>query len=369
MSIQKSFYQVLDVALLLETDSDPLLRLFERDYALFRAPSVDLDRLLTVSARLHDKQADPWLSIDNKLISLRNHPAPSIYAYQAILGALFKNIRDFLVLHAGVVARDGQALILAGVPGAGKTTLVLELLKRRFSFFSDDFCPINRESRLVHPFPRSVWSSAPSEQSTQKTVTGSPGEGMRGDKIPIWPDKLGAIVAKEPCRAKWLICLDSGDDSDHGCELEVWLNEGSEGEQLLLDVRRLKGVTVEGLNTGLCEWRIEYPIGRGITSEMKLLLKKYENAIWHVFRRDSVGPDFAREPVLSPIAPSEAAFCLLRDLKGAISPRAKGETCEPSPMQVFLCLSEILTDVSCYRLRVGRLQSMCDLILQLAGQQ
>ena len=319
MNLQRSFYQVLDIGLVLETDSEPLLSLFERDYALFRVPSVDRKRVLAVSAHLHDKQADPWMSIDHKPISLRNHPAAPAYAYHVILRSLFDNLQDFLVLHAGVVASDGRGLILAGVPGTGKTTMVMELLKRGFSFFSDDFCPIHKESRLVYPFPRSVWRSVVSKPFERTGKASGPGGSLRSGKSPTRPDQLGARVAKEPCRAKWLICLDSGDDSYQECELEVALKEGSEGEQFLFDMRRLEDVTLERLNSGHDEWRIKYPIGRGLTGKMKLLLEKYEHSLWQVFRRDSVGPDFSAEPVLSSIAPSEAAFYLLRDLKGAVA--------------------------------------------------
>lgn len=357
-------YQILDVSVLLETSSEAFQELFEMDYGLFKNPSTDQKKLLTVSLHLDNKRGSPRLSIDNKNIALAGHPAPIIYAYQMVLRSIFESIQDFMVLHGGVVAKDNHALILAGFPGMGKTTLALELLRNGFSFFSDDFCPIHKKSRLVYPFPRCAWKSIPSGQSGLKELD-KPGGCLRGTKIPIRPNELGAILGEEPCRAKCLICLVAGDDSEEWCELEIGLKKEG-GDELISDVRQLQGVIVEELNRDFCSWSIKYHVSQCLTREIRQLLKKHEHHTWYAFRHNRIHPDFTREPVLSPIAPSEAAFHLLPDLKVGSLFATEEEACLESPMRVFLGLCELLEGVSCYRLRVGKLQSMRDLILQLA---
>lgn len=59
------------------------------------------------------------------------------------------------VLHAGAVARDGRAVAIVGPSGWGKSTLTIELVRRGWSFLTDDFAPIGR-SGWVEPFPRRV---------------------------------------------------------------------------------------------------------------------------------------------------------------------------------------------------------------------
>jgi len=46
--------------------------------------------------------------------------------------------RGHLLLHASAVARDGRAVALAGVPGAGKSTTALHLVEHGFRFVSND---------------------------------------------------------------------------------------------------------------------------------------------------------------------------------------------------------------------------------------
>lgn len=58
-----------------------------------------------------------------------------------------KRLTNLLLLHAGVVERDGLALILPAVPGSGKSTLTAALSLRGWRLLSDEFgafCPQRR---------------------------------------------------------------------------------------------------------------------------------------------------------------------------------------------------------------------------------
>lgn len=63
---------------------------------------------------------------------------------------------QFLMLHAAVVARDAGALILPGVPGAGKSTLTAYLMHRGWRLFSDEFTLLEPDSLALRPFPRLI---------------------------------------------------------------------------------------------------------------------------------------------------------------------------------------------------------------------
>lgn len=60
------------------------------------------------------------------------------------------------MLHAGAVESRGRAYLLAGPSGSGKTTLTLALVKAGLKLLSDDFAPLERKTRLVHRFPKSL---------------------------------------------------------------------------------------------------------------------------------------------------------------------------------------------------------------------
>jgi hypothetical protein len=59
---------------------------------------------------------------------------------------------DLLWLHAGVVAKSGRALLLAGTSGQGKSTLTTSLSDKGWRFLSDDVAPIKMSDDVVLPF-------------------------------------------------------------------------------------------------------------------------------------------------------------------------------------------------------------------------
>jgi HprK-related kinase A len=63
---------------------------------------------------------------------------------------------QFLMLHAGVVARDGRALILPAVPGSGKSTLTAALCHSGWRLLSDEFGLLDLEAGVLHPLPRAI---------------------------------------------------------------------------------------------------------------------------------------------------------------------------------------------------------------------
>ncbi len=63
----------------------------------------------------------------------------------------------YLVMHAGILARAGQAIMLPGFPGAGKSTLCASLcLLEGWQLFSDELAILDPESGLVQPHPRPI---------------------------------------------------------------------------------------------------------------------------------------------------------------------------------------------------------------------
>jgi hypothetical protein len=62
---------------------------------------------------------------------------------------------DLLWLHAGSVERSGQAVLLAGQSGQGKSTLTTRLCETGWRLLSDDISPVRMETDSVVPFPQS----------------------------------------------------------------------------------------------------------------------------------------------------------------------------------------------------------------------
>jgi hypothetical protein len=70
-----------------------------------------------------------------------------------IVSAALDRAEGLLDLHAAVMVRDGEALLLAGRSAAGKTSLGLELYERGWACFGDDVAPVDARSGEILSFP------------------------------------------------------------------------------------------------------------------------------------------------------------------------------------------------------------------------
>lgn len=70
--------------------------------------------------------------------------------------ALAERSLHSLLLHAGVVALDGKAVLLPAVPGSGKSTLTAALMCRGFRLLSDEFGVVDLASGSLRALVRPV---------------------------------------------------------------------------------------------------------------------------------------------------------------------------------------------------------------------
>ena len=85
------------------------------------------------------------------------------------------NARGWLFVHAGVVAVEGQVVVIPGGSFSGKTTLVQALVLAGATYYSDEYAVLDRHG-LVHPYarPLSVRSSDSDDARKSRTdVTGA----------------------------------------------------------------------------------------------------------------------------------------------------------------------------------------------------
>ena len=94
---------------------------------------------------------------------------------------------DVAVVHGGVVAHEGRAILLPGPTHAGKSTLVAELVRRGAPYFSDEYALIDADGR-VHPYPRPLLLRDGSGYDQPRLAT-----------------ELGGTVAHEPLPAGLIV--------------------------------------------------------------------------------------------------------------------------------------------------------------------
>lgn len=69
----------------------------------------------------------------------------------------YERIRDYLLFHAGAVAKEGKTLLLPGKSGSGKTTLTLGLMNHGYGYLTDEVGAVHLKTRQVVPFQRPIY--------------------------------------------------------------------------------------------------------------------------------------------------------------------------------------------------------------------
>jgi len=346
-------YQILDVGLAVETPQGASLGTFHQDYGRFEVPTLPPGHGLAVRFEQGDPKKGIFLEVDGLRQDLNGHPLPERFAAQVLARILMERVEAFTILHAAVLAHQGGALAISGPSGAGKTTLTLALLEQGWTYYSDDFCPLHRETGLVHPFPRSLWvrrAQGP-EPSYQR-----PGKVL----FPLEGERFS--VGGPPLPLKWLICLGAKGDQDEPGMGSIRMDlRGGLGGTLLEELRGLEGTSLHAVDPGVSlRWTLRYRREGGRTRRIKELLHRHRDAIWNVFSQPEVHPDFSKEPVLATIPSHEAAFYLLQELKHDL-----GEVRRPGALRPGALLSHLvslLSGVTCYRLTPGPLDRCLALI-------
>jgi HprK-related kinase A len=63
---------------------------------------------------------------------------------------------QYLIIHAAVVERNGQAFIFPGTPGSGKSTLCAALVCSGWRLLSDEMALLSLADGLIYPVPRPI---------------------------------------------------------------------------------------------------------------------------------------------------------------------------------------------------------------------
>jgi hypothetical protein len=94
-------------------------------------------------------------------LTLDGQPMFETLSPEALVTSLVQDVNrravegcDLLTLHAGGVESGGMGLVFPGAMEAGKTTLVAGLVRAGFGYLTDEAVAIDRESLLIHPYPK-----------------------------------------------------------------------------------------------------------------------------------------------------------------------------------------------------------------------
>lgn len=116
------------------------------------APQCDRAEIAFAPPRARLNGAD----VELKEKAFRSPFHMAVYASSAIFQRWFLLHGAYSPWYAAGLCIDGKAVVLSAPTGTGKTTITLEMLRRGYGFYGDEFVFIRKRDRLVLPFARSL---------------------------------------------------------------------------------------------------------------------------------------------------------------------------------------------------------------------
>ena len=305
------------------------------------------------------------LTLGDRTLRLEPGEAAEGLSYEHTLYALMARVRSHFLVHAGAVAWHGQGLILAADAANGKTTLVLELLRRGFSFLSDEMAALSRADGRLHAFPRAL-RLRPDTLARVGRPTPPNTRHWFGKLLVDIDDLAPGQLAGSADLAHVIFLSDAPDfpapDVD-GLLIQLDQSDGAFMDQL----RRLPDVIgVDILSAG------DHPLLKIDTQRRMPALTRIEQLcqaagiqVLDVIKRTETPASFAGPAALQPLPRSAAVVELLRRFQGGHHSALLEQDFGGQPTRLFHAVSQLIGNAQCHRLIVGALPEMADLVESL----
>lgn len=307
----RSNYHILDVKCSIHADQKEVLTLFDQMYRRFKTDGEDAacHFYVITSGSIFGY---PFIIFDNKVQSIYGNELIYSHAYMVILNELINRIKNFFLFHAGVVSQGESGALIVGPSSFGKTTLILELVKRGFRFLSDEFCPIDRESKRISSFPRSLSIRKNSlniiNTISAKNLTPMKNIG-RGEKLlmDIEDWKEGSVGTSAIGKYVFFLRGNKYSQIDDG-ERMMDLALKEKDEELISDLKKINDIEI--ISQEFVEvymlYRFRFKKKNNLTLKFQEVCERHNKNILYTEAVSTDKPDFDREPFIEEISKSKA---------------------------------------------------------------
>ncbi len=271
------------------------------------------------------------------------------------------------VFHGGVVSRGDSGIIICGHASCGKTTLILELLRRGCSFLSDELAPMRRDSGLLEPFPRALHVSPASlELFPGLAPATAHGEG-HGD-ILLDIEDLPWKQRGSACRPSAVVFLHPPGGMQEP-ERYVEVAAGYAPAAFPAALLGLEGV--EGVRKlcghDLSLFRIRVERGAKLVPAVEKLCREHGVPLVYALRGRSAPPDWNAAPRLRALPASEGLLELARMQLAASRSAVLEKDFAGRTGELLAEMSRLAGGIRFYELSPGKLREMGEAVEQLAA--
>lgn len=210
-------FELLDVELVVASNRRRLLAPVRALLAAFESEAVPGPSVLSGAGPTRCEivieclsESRQRLTIDGRPFEIAGGEAELLgHLYAVLFDTVFERSRSALLIHGAALVRKGEATIVSGPSGTGKSTLAF-VGARRFGWelSSDDVAPLDLESRSVRPFPKalSIRQGVLEPDELDGEYVEFPVLGARS-KCLFQPADVGISVATSDAKLKRLVLL------------------------------------------------------------------------------------------------------------------------------------------------------------------
>lgn len=362
----------LDV--LIEADTPQVIEIFDRLYSRFvnhdPVPSISLS--FQIYTRPDNPYGQPVVLHSDEVWRIENPEHLEGMIYEFVYHHILRQVNSHILIHAGALSHHGCGLVLSADSMHGKTTLTLELIQRGFKFLSDEIAAIGREDGRVYPFPRSLRIRHDSLERV--------GLGAAAGRAKLWTDKLILDIDEiqpgtlgEAAPLKWIVILSSQGEFSDGLMIKplrrYFVVVDKVEESFLAVIQRINDLQdlqvahyPEKNCTGLTFRTRSY---QAVIAKIDHTCQAGGIHILGYLKNLDSQPSFEQPAGLVRIPHSQAVMALIQRFLGGSQSTLFNGRLSRNARHLFVELAGVTRLARCYRLSVGPLIDMAELVKNL----